>query len=109
MRARWTARGLRRGPVLTSWQDTHPDLRRPRPDSPQKPRHARAGEPPERSYRPRERQMSAAQETRNMATFKRFHDAVNTGDLELISTTMDEIVEPDALIHTPLPIEATGA
>jgi predicted ester cyclase len=53
--------------------------------------------------------MSAAQETRNKATFKRFHDAVNTGDLELISKTIDEIVEPDALIHTPLPIEATGA
>jgi predicted ester cyclase len=50
--------------------------------------------------------MSAAQETRNKATF---NDAVNTGDLELISKTIDEIVEPDALIHTPLPIEATGA
>jgi predicted ester cyclase len=53
--------------------------------------------------------MSAAQETRNKATFKRFHDAVNTGDVELISKTIDEIVEPDALIHTSLPIEATGA
>src|ERR1700694_5731905 len=53
--------------------------------------------------------MSTAQETRNKATFKRFHDAVNTGDVELISKTIDEIVEPDALIHTPLPIEATGA
>jgi predicted ester cyclase len=53
--------------------------------------------------------MSTAQETRNKATFKRFHDAVNTGDVELISKTIDEIVEPDALIHTSLPIEATGA
>jgi hypothetical protein len=53
--------------------------------------------------------MSTAQETRNKATFKRFHDAVNTGDVELISKTIDEVVEPDALIHTPLPIEATGA
>jgi predicted ester cyclase len=53
--------------------------------------------------------MSTAEETGNKATFKRFHDAVNTGDVELISKTIDEIVEPDALIHTPLPIEATGA
>jgi steroid delta-isomerase-like uncharacterized protein len=53
--------------------------------------------------------MSTAQETRNKATFNRFHDAVNTGDLELISKTIDEIVAPDALIHTPLPVDATGA
>jgi predicted ester cyclase len=53
--------------------------------------------------------MSTAQETRNKATFKRFHEATNTGDVELISKTIDEIVEPDALIHTPLPIQATGA
>jgi predicted ester cyclase len=31
------------------------------------------------------------------------------GDVELISKTIDELVEPDAVIHTPLPIEATGA
>ena len=53
--------------------------------------------------------MSTAQETRNKATFKRFHDAVNTGDVELISKTIDEVVEPDALIRTPLPSQATGA
>jgi steroid delta-isomerase-like uncharacterized protein len=45
----------------------------------------------------------------NKAAIRRFQDATNTGDLELISTTIDEIVKPDALIRTPLPIEATGA
>ena len=53
--------------------------------------------------------MSTAQATSNKATFRRLHDAVNGGDVELILKTIDEIVEPDALIHTPLPIEATGA
>ncbi len=53
--------------------------------------------------------MSTAQETSNKATFRRFHDATNTGDVELISKTIDELVEPDAVIHTPLPIEAPGA
>jgi steroid delta-isomerase-like uncharacterized protein len=34
---------------------------------------------------------------------------MNTGDAELISEMIDELVEPDALIRTPLPIQATGA
>ena len=54
-------------------------------------------------------QMSTAQETSNKETFTRFNEATNSGDAELISTTIDEIVEPDVLIRTPLPIEATGA
>ena len=53
--------------------------------------------------------MSTAQEDRNKATFKRFHDAMNAGDADLVSKTIDENVEPDVLISTPLPIEATGA
>ena len=53
--------------------------------------------------------MSTAQETSNKATFRRFQDAANTGDAEQISKTIDEIVEPDVLIRTPLPVEATGA
>ena len=53
--------------------------------------------------------MSTAQETINKATYRRFCDAANTGDAEVISNTFDELVEPDALIRTPLPIEATGA
>ncbi len=51
--------------------------------------------------------MSTPQE--NKAAFRRFQDATNTHDAELISKTIDELVEPDALIRTPLPIEATGA
>jgi steroid delta-isomerase-like uncharacterized protein len=53
--------------------------------------------------------MSTAQETSNKATLRRFQDAMNTGDAERISKTIDELVEPDALIRTPLPLDATGA
>ena len=53
--------------------------------------------------------MSTGQATSNKATFRRLHDAVNSGDVELISKMIDEVVEPDVLIRTPLPIEATGA
>jgi predicted ester cyclase len=53
--------------------------------------------------------MSTDQETSNKATFRRLRDAVNTGDMELISKTIDEVVAPDLLLRTPLPIEATGA
>jgi hypothetical protein len=62
------------------------------------------------SHRPEEEKPQAtAQETSNKATFSRFQDAVSTGDAEVISKTIDELVEPDVLIHMPLPIEATGA
>ena len=53
--------------------------------------------------------MSTAEHARNKATFRHFCDAVSTGDAELISKTIDEVFEPDVLIRTPLPIEATGA
>ena len=53
--------------------------------------------------------MSTDQVTRNKATFRRFHDAVNSGDAQLIAQTIDEVVEPDVRIGTPLPIDATGA
>jgi len=43
--------------------------------------------------------MSTAQETTNKAMFSRFHDAMNTGDAELISKTIDEVFEPDVLIR----------
>jgi predicted ester cyclase len=57
----------------------------------------------------RRNQMSTAQETSNKATVRRFDDVVSTGDAEVISKTIDELVEPDVLIHMPLPIQATGA
>jgi hypothetical protein len=53
--------------------------------------------------------MSTITATDNKATFRRFHDAVNAGDEEVISKTIDEVVEPDVQIRTPLPVEATGA
>ncbi len=53
--------------------------------------------------------MSAAQVTSNRATFTRLHEALNSGDLELVSKTVDEVFHPDVRIGTPLPIEATGA
>jgi predicted ester cyclase len=45
----------------------------------------------------------------NKATFKRFHDAANTGDADFLFKTIDELVSPDAVVRTPLPIGATGA
>jgi predicted ester cyclase len=52
--------------------------------------------------------MSEDNET-NKAAIRRLHDATNSGDPELISKTIDELFEPEVLIRTPLPIEATGA
>jgi steroid delta-isomerase-like uncharacterized protein len=51
----------------------------------------------------------SAQATSNKATLRRFCSAINSGDAELITETIDELVDPDALIRTPLPIQATGA
>ncbi len=53
--------------------------------------------------------MSTTQATTNKAAFRRFHDAMNSGDAELIAKAIDEVVEPDVLIRTPLPVQATGA
>ena len=50
-----------------------------------------------------------AMSTANKATYGRLLDAVNSGDAELISKTIDEVVEPDLLIRRRLPVEATGA
>jgi steroid delta-isomerase-like uncharacterized protein len=52
--------------------------------------------------------MSTTQEISNKTAFREFCDAMNTGDAELISRTIDEMVEPDAVIRTPLPLQATG-
>lgn len=49
-----------------------------------------------------------SQETSNKATFSRLHDAVNSGDMELISKTIDEAVDPDLLFHAPVPNGMTG-
>ncbi|WP_264159429.1 ester cyclase [Actinomadura rudentiformis] len=49
--------------------------------------------------------MSADQIARNKAAFSRLHDAQSSGDVEVFRKV---VVEPDVLIRTPLPIEATG-
>jgi hypothetical protein len=53
--------------------------------------------------------MPAAQAAANKATFSRLHDAVNTGDAEVISKTIDEVVEPDMLFHASVPSGARRA
>jgi steroid delta-isomerase-like uncharacterized protein len=53
--------------------------------------------------------MSTSEVATNKALFKRFHEAANTGDFDFLAKTIDEVVAPDAVIRTPLPIEATGA
>jgi steroid delta-isomerase-like uncharacterized protein len=53
--------------------------------------------------------MSTAQETTDKATIRRSRDAMNTGNWELTSKTIDEVFQPDVLIRTPLPTQATGA
>jgi predicted ester cyclase len=39
----------------------------------------------------------------------RLHEAANTRDLAIVTETIDSLVAPDAIIHTPLPFEASGA
>ena len=53
--------------------------------------------------------MLTAEVTRNKETFRRFQDTMNTCDAAFISKAIDELVEPDATIRTPLPGDATGA
>jgi steroid delta-isomerase-like uncharacterized protein len=53
--------------------------------------------------------MSTVEVAANKAMFKRFQDAMNTCDAEFISNIIDELVDPDAIIRTPLPGDATGA
>lgn len=52
--------------------------------------------------------MSTSQEASNKATFSRLHDAVNSGDVDLISKTIDEAVDPNLLFHAPVPSDMTG-
>ncbi|MFC3890580.1 ester cyclase [Lentzea rhizosphaerae] len=46
--------------------------------------------------------------TTNKAAFSRFHDAVNSGDLDAISKAIDEVVAPDLVFHAPVPNGMTG-
>ncbi len=53
--------------------------------------------------------MSTAEVTKNKETLRRLYDVFNSRDADLLSMTLDEFVEPDLLIPSPLPLEATGA
>lgn len=53
--------------------------------------------------------MATTETQRNKAISARFCDAMNSNDPEIIEKTIDELVEPDALIRTPLPIGVSGA
>lgn len=52
--------------------------------------------------------MSTAQAATNKSVFMQFHNAMNTCDIEFIEKTIDELVAPDVLIGTPLPVPSTG-
>jgi steroid delta-isomerase-like uncharacterized protein len=52
--------------------------------------------------------MTTTHDTPNKATFRRCVDAMNSGDIDLIAQTIDEVFAPDVLNRTPLPIQATG-
>ena len=46
--------------------------------------------------------MPTSETERNKAISRRFCDAMNTNDPEIISSTIDELVDVDATIRTPL-------
>ena len=52
--------------------------------------------------------MSTAEEARNKETYHRFHDAINSGDLEVISKAIDEFIHPDGRFHTAEPTDMTA-
>ncbi|MEV2251859.1 ester cyclase [Streptomyces sp. NPDC050147] len=53
--------------------------------------------------------MPTAGGTSDTASLDRLNSAVNSGDLDVISRTIDEVVAPDVLFHAPVPLGATGA
>jgi predicted ester cyclase len=46
--------------------------------------------------------------TSNKAVFRRLHDAMNTGDVELVLKMIDDVVAPNLLFHAPVPVGANG-
>ena len=53
--------------------------------------------------------MPTSETERNKAISRRFSDAMNTNDPEIISSAIDELVDVDATIRTPLPLHVSGA
>ncbi|MQY28378.1 ester cyclase [Nocardia aurantia] len=52
--------------------------------------------------------MPSTLETTNKELFARFHRAVNTGDPDVITAAIDELVDPDVELHTSLPVPEPG-
>ena len=52
--------------------------------------------------------MGTSRQASNKAAFGRFHDAVNSGDLDVIEQVIDEVTEPGAVLHVPAPPGVTG-
>ena len=46
--------------------------------------------------------MSTTPTSTNVATFERFHCSCNSGDIDDIVSTIDEVFLPDAVVHSPL-------
>ncbi|POX54779.1 ester cyclase [Streptomyces sp. Ru71] len=42
------------------------------------------------------------------SAFSRMHEAVNSGDLELVEKTIDEVVDPGLVFHAPVPTGVSG-
>jgi steroid delta-isomerase-like uncharacterized protein len=58
---------------------------------------------------PEEHPVATDRTAHNKATLRRFEDAMSSRDEEVVAKTLDELVAPDAVISTPLPIEGSGA
>ncbi|KUL42067.1 ester cyclase [Actinoplanes awajinensis] len=52
--------------------------------------------------------MPTVWEALTIETYRRFHAAVNSGDLEVIETAIEEVIHPDARFHTAEPSGLTA-
>jgi predicted ester cyclase len=52
--------------------------------------------------------MNTDQETVNKATFRRFDEAANSGDVEALMEAIDEVAAPDLVFHAPVPMGGSG-
>lgn len=48
--------------------------------------------------------MSTTPTSTNVATFERFHCSCNSGDIDDIVSTIDDVFLPDAVVHSPLSV-----
>jgi predicted ester cyclase len=53
--------------------------------------------------------MSTVQTTSNKEIVRRFHDAVNSEDDAVVFRNIDALVEPEAVIRSPVPLEVRGS